>query len=441
MAITQSPIEPLVLAYKLSKYIQPQMSVKPKEQKSPYLMYDASGEPIASINPTPAKSSNLIYEKGQPVGSKMPPMSVLGDSVSNMTNRGQVSSTSTKRASVKPQAQEQKQQPKVSDAQKDYERQVQKQIEEGYKQQIDFLKSQQSSLEGQLPTFLEQVSRPFEMQEPLLQQQLREQEQRATEEQLNLTGQQEQALAQARRAGEEQAIRATQLFGGVGGSSAGQASAEILGREQIRQMGNIREQTARGVRDIQNQLRTITAEYNQNVAQLRLQKEQALGQARTDFQRQIDQIKSERAQAGVTKAQRTLDALGQFAQRRQAIEDQERSFELNLRAAREQAQLNAQNALLASSIQTQQIPQVSFAGLFQGPGQTDVLGQSNEAKKLLQSILASGNPSAYGLLEIGQDPVTGERLFQDPQGLIIDSEGNRRSGVGQFQQQMQTPMQ
>jgi len=184
------------------------------------------------------------------------------------------------------------------------------------------------------------------------------------------------------------------------------------------------------MQNIQNQLRTITAEYNQNIATLRLQKEQALNTARLDFQKQLDTIKSEKATAGVTKAQRTLDALQQFASRRQGIEDQNRSFEMNLQMMREQANINAQQAMLQSQLNPQNITPVTFTGLFTGEGGQE-LGQSNEAKKLLQGIIAQGRAKELGLVDLGLDPVTNERLFQDGEGNIIDDKGNLRSGRAQ----------
>lgn len=374
-----------------------------------------------------------IYSQGVPVGTANVQRK---DTVSEMTTRPQQPSVTPTKTQQKTQQKTQAKPQKT--AQQQYEEDIRKQIEQGYKEQVGFLTQQEKSLQQNLPTYLQQVATPFEQQVPLLEQQLREQEQRATQEQLNLAQQEQQALAESRRAGEEQSVRLQQLYGGVGGSSTAQAGGEILAREQLRQMGNIQTQRAQGMQNIQNQLRTITAEYNQNLATLRLQKEQALNTARLDFQKQLDAIKSERATAGVTKAQRTLDALQQFASRRQSIEDQNRSFEMNLQMMREQANINAQQAMLQTQLSPQEITPISFTGLFTGAG-GQPLAQSEEARKLLQGIIAQGRTRELGLVDLGSDPVTGERLFQDATGQIIDDRGNLRSGVGQTLGQMQQP--
>lgn len=421
MATITDPNNPFKQDFSRSSLLQKYSSSKNKPSSVTLNMTLAKPSPQGFSGTIGGK----LYYQGQPVGTSASGRSAKKDQVSNMTNRQpQPSATKSNQPSktAKPQ----------KTAQQKYEEDIKKQIEQGYKEQVGFLSGQEQALKSNLPTTLQQVATPFEQQEPLLQQQLREQEARATQEQLNLQQQEQQALAQSRRAGEEQAIRLQQLYGGVGGSSVAQAGGEILGREQLRQIGDIQTQRAQGMQNIQNQLRTITAEYNSNIATLRLQKEQALNTARLDFQKQLDAIKQERATAGITKAQRTLDALQQFAQRRQTIEDQNRSFEMNIQMAREQANINAQQAMLQSQISPQNITPVSFAGLFQGAG-----GQSNEARKLLQTLVAQGRTKEVGLTDLGNDPVTGERLYQDASGLIIDSKGNLRSGVAQSMTQNQ----
>jgi hypothetical protein len=298
-----------------------------------------------------------------------------------------------------------------------YQEDVRKQIENAYKQQVNFLTAQEQSLQAQLPDYLTTISRPFEAQEPMLAQQLAEQEMRGANEQENLRMQEQQALAQTRRTGEEAGLRAVQQFGGVGGSSAGQAASEIIAREQLRQQGAITQQRASGIQDINNQLRAIQGEYNANLSQLRLQKEQALSQARLNFQQQLDAIKKEKMTAGVTKSQMTIDALGQFAARRQQIEDQIRTQETNLNLLREQAALNAQNLRLQTSLTgTAEITPLPFnAGQF---FQTSGPNQSNELAKVLQAGIAAGTIRPFG-----QSP-TGEDLFIDRENRVVDIRGN-----------------
>ena len=300
--------------------------------------------------------------------------------------------------------------------QQQYERDVQNQISNAYKSQIDFLTGQEQRIQGQLPDYLSTISKPFEAQQPLLQQQLTEQQAKAATEQEGIKMQEQQAIAGVRRSSEEAAQRAIQQFGGVGGSSAGQAAGEIIGREQLRQQGNIQTQRVQGIQNINDQLRAVQSEYNAQVANLNLQKEQALSQARLGFQQQLDGIKKEKMTAGVTKAQMTIDALGQFAARRQQIENQVLTQQNNLTLLREQAAANAQNIRLQSSIAGQSITPLPFSTKdFFNQGASN---QSTELAKVLQAGVASG-----ALKSVGTSP-TGENLFVDKDGKVVDIRGN-----------------
>lgn len=302
-------------------------------------------------------------------------------------------------------------------AQQQYEQDIRSQIENAYKSQVDFLTGQEQRLQSQLPDYLSTISKPFEAQQPLLQQQLTEQQAKGVTEQEGLRMQEQQALAGARRSAEEAGLRAVQQFGGVAGSSAGQAAGELVAREQLRQQGSIQQQRAQGIENINSQLRAIQGEYNAQVANLNLQKEQALSQARLSFQQQLDNIRKEKMTAGVTKAQMTIDALGQFAARRQTIEDQVTSQQNNLNLLREQAALNAQNARLTESIKGQTITQLPFSvkNFFEDTGSN----QSNELAKVLQAGLAAGTIKPMGTSK------TGESLFVDKDGDIVDIRGNQ----------------
>lgn len=302
-------------------------------------------------------------------------------------------------------------------AEQKYQDDVRKQIENAYRQQVNFLAGQEASLQAQLPDYLTSVSRPFEAQQPLLEQQLTEQQAKGAAEQESLRQQEQQALASTRRTAEEAGLRAIQQFGGVAGSSAGQAAGEIIGREQLRTAGAVQQQRAQGIQNINDQLRAIQGEYNANVSKLALQKEQALAQARVNFQQQIDSIRREKMTAGVTKAQMTIDALGQFAARRRAIEDQVTQQQTNLSLLREQAALNAQNVSLQQSVTGQSISPLAFdvAPFFQG----NISNQSNELAKVLQAGVSAGTVRPFGRTPEGID------LFVDNQGKIVDIRGNK----------------
>lgn len=324
-------------------------------------------------------------------------------------------------STVTPQPTVTKTQKKEKTAEQKYQEQLQKQIENAYQQQVGYLTEQEARLQQQLPDYLAGVASPFEQQRPLLEQQLAEQQARGATEQERLRGVEQQALAQVRRGAEEQGLRTVQQFGGVGGSSAAQAASELIGREALRQQGAARTQTVQGVQNIQDQLRAIQSEFNANVAQLQLQKEQALSNARLSFQQQIDSIRKEKALAGVTKAQQTIQALQNFADRRRQIEDQVTQQQNNLQALRESAALNAQNIRLQSSLMPQQGAST--------PIRFSTFANAGETAKVLEGILQqTGNdPQAlanYGLRYAGQTP-DGLDLYSTSEGIVINRAGQR----------------
>lgn len=298
-----------------------------------------------------------------------------------------------------------------------YQEDVRREIENAYRAQVDFLTGQEQRLQAQLPDFLKTISSPFEQQQPLLEQQLQAQQTKAAAEQEGLRMQEQQGLAGVRRTAEEAGLRAVQQFGGVGGSSAAQAAGELIGREQLRQAGSIQQQRAQGVQNINDQLRAIQGEYNANVAKLQLQKEQALSNARLTFQQEIDKIRREKMTAGVTKAQMTIEALGNFAASRQLIERDAQTQANNLAILREQAALNAQNISLQQSITGQTIQPLQFGTSSFFKGATS--NQSNELAKVLQAGLTAGTIKPFGKTNEGID------LFVDNQGQVVDIRGNK----------------
>ena len=315
-----------------------------------------------------------------------------------------------------------------------FQENLRKEIQNAYNAQINFLTAQEQALQGQFPAQLEQIGATYEALRPELQAQLQAQQEAGVTAQENIRAAEQANLAAIRRGAEEQGIRAVQQFGGVGGSSAAQAAGELLAREQLRSQGAARMQSAQNIQNVQQQLRTIQAEYDSNVNKLNLEKERALQTARNDFNRQLESIRKSRMEAGVTKASQTISALQNFADRRRTIEDQATTLQNNLTLLKSQAENQANLLRLSSSLTTPTTTPVSFAGLFQGASPDQRLTQSNEAAKLLQSLVNTGNLAQYGVVDLGIDPDTRERLFQTDVG-IMDIKGNLRTGVGQYQEQ------
>lgn len=345
-----------------------------------------------------------------------------------------------KPAAPKPAAPKKEEKPKATSTKKEksaeekYQDMLRKEIQNAYQQQIDFLSQQEAGLQAQFPGQLEQLGAQYEALRPELQAQLTAQQEAGAQAQEGIRAAEQQNLAGIRRTAEEQGLRAVQQFGGVRGSSAGQAASELLAREQLRAQGAAVSQAQQNIQNVQQQLRTIQAEYDSNINKLNLEKERALQTARTEFNRQLEAIRSSKMQAGVTKSNQTIAALQDFATRRRAIEDQSTALANNLTLLKQQAESQANLLRLQSSLTKPTETTVRFGELFGTGTKGQTIGQSREAAKLLQSLVATGNLEKYGVTDLGTDPVTKERLYQTDIG-IVDSSGNLRSGLGQYQEE------
>ena len=321
--------------------------------------------------------------------------------------------TTTTTATQKPSAAPTKTSGKT--AEQKYQENLQKQIEAGYKSQLDFLTQQEQTAQQQLPTQLAQVESEFGVIQPQLEAQLKEQQTRGTQQQESLRMQEQQALADTRRRAEEAGLRAVQQFGGVGGSSAGQAASELIGREQLRASGAAQQQRVAGIQDVQNQLRTIQAEYNANVNKLALEKQKALESVRNQFNQTIKEIQAAKMSAGVTKANQTITALQDFATRRRTIEDQATALQNTLTQARESAALQLQNLSLRNQV-TQGTP-ISYSE-FTNP---------TERGKVISTVVAQvgNNPTLLAQYGLRRLPGSGggEDLFISDDGSVYNISG------------------
>jgi len=275
-------------------------------------------------------------------------------------------------------------------AEQKYQEDISKQISDSYKAQINFLTQQEQAAQAGLPRELESTGQQYEAFLPELQSQLTQQQEKGATQQESLRMQEQEALAATRRGAEEASQRAIQQFGGVGGSSAGQAASEIIGREQLKQAGSVQQQRVAGIENINTQLRAIQSEYNSNVNKLQLEKQKSLENVRSQFNQTIKEIQSAKMQAGVTKASQTMNALQDFATRRRTIEDQSNALQNALTKAREDAALSLQSYNLQQQLQVG--TPINYAD-FENP---------LERSKVIASVVAQakGNPTIlaqYGL--------------------------------------------
>ena len=322
-------------------------------------------------------------------------------------------------ATVQPQTQVQKA-TTTPNINTNYQSQIQKQINDAYKQQIDFLNNQSSNLQTQLPDYLQTVASPFEQQIPQLQSQLETQKQQAATDIQNTQQAEQQNIAAARRSGAEQTQRAVQQFGGVGGSSAAEAAGAVIGQQQLRNQGQAMQQSQMAQQNIQNQLRAIQSDYNANVSKLALQKEQALSQARLDFNKQLQAIETAKASAGQTKSSQTIQALQNFAAARSQIEQQAQTFQNNLALMRESAALSAAQTAASQKYQTPvgATSKMDFGRL-----------NSEQVKSTINAITQNGSiTDPQSLAVYGVRPV-GNNLYADSTGGIYDTDGNFVGGT------------
>jgi hypothetical protein len=304
---------------------------------------------------------------------------------------------------------------KTKSAEEKYQEDLRKQIEAGYKTQIDFLSSQERAAQQALPGQLSQIESEFGVIQPQLEAQLAEQQLRGTQQVESLRGQEQLGLAETRRRAEEASQRAIQQFGGVGGSSTAQAAGELIGREQLRTAGAIQQQRVAGIQDVTNQLRTIQAEFNANVNKLQLEKQKALEGVRNQFNQSIKEIQAAKMSAGVTKANQTITALQEFATRRRQIEDQSTALQNALQQARENASLQLQSLSLQNQLQVG------------SPITYSAFTNPTERGKVISTVLARAGSNPEILAQYGLRKVPGvgggEDLFIDAEGSVYNMSG------------------
>lgn len=220
-----------------------------------------------------------------------------------------------------------------------------KAIDKLYGTYEDFLNNQyKSTLSGE-QDYYNQATSPYEARIPELQASLTNERGEADAGILSARNDEQSALAQARRLYNELSQRNQQQFGGVGGSSAGQAVGEISAREFQRNVGSIQRQVSDTVQKLNQQYKEYETNVNAKVRELNLQKDVALSQAREMFRQRLDEINRAKVELGQNKANARLQLLQQFRQRVQSINDMVYSQQMQLQAAREQASINLSNQM------------------------------------------------------------------------------------------------
>ena len=270
----------------------------------------------------------------------------------------------------------------------------------------------------QLQPFYEQsVIRGYESQRPILQQQFQAGMENIGLQKEQTRGQRESALAQARRQYEEGLQKSQTLFGGVGGSSAGQASAEILGAEQLRQMGSAQTQSAQNLMALGTAERDLQGQLTTQLQQLEVKKQQDLMKLRDSFRQELNQINQQKGALSQNKANAQLQALQDYNNRRRQLEDLVTEQRMNLESFAQQAAIQFRYNQMGNA-QANQIAQLpNFNNMESEEIASNIFNLRNTDAGLRALSAAGWNPTP---LPGGQQIWTNERT-----GYTLDLAGRR----------------
>lgn len=209
----------------------------------------------------------------------------------------------------------------LSSADKSYQDNYMKQLNKLYGEGMNILNTQQQRLQEFQPQYQQQLSQTFESQIPELQRVAEGGLTKIGQQETGVQQQRESALSTARRQYEQGLQKGQQLFGGVGGSSAGQAFSDIASQELLRGTGQVMTTASQNLQNLQTGRREVEMKLQSDLAKLDLDKKTSLLKAQDDFRQQLDAIDSKRYELKTQKANAQLNALKEFNTRRQGLED------------------------------------------------------------------------------------------------------------------------
>ena len=266
------------------------------------------------------------------------------------------------------QAQAKQQAPKprsvLSDAENEYQKRLQKELDRAYKAGLENIQSQVTTLEQRQPELERQVTTQFESMVP------------------GIERQRETALAEARRQYETGLQRGQQVFGGVGASSAAQAVQDVASQELLRQQGQVQTQTSEALNRVN------------------LEKQNTLTKLRDDFRRELQAINAQKFDLASQKSNAQLQALQDFAARRRQLEDFFTQRQANIE---DQARATALQASVATPQRASYLASLGF--------------DDTTRRQAIQNFLALGDAylarqnlrrSLFNNREVLQDTNTGE---------------------------------
>lgn len=269
---------------------------------------------MMSLNVLPMSRVGSTQEENlKKYRSMYPQTNVLSAAKASATTPTKTTSTTTKQPSSKLKI----------DTSADEKRlkEYQAQINKLYNQGIETITGQERRLQEYQPQYLSQLQSLYESQVPELQRVTEQGRTAIGEQETGVQKQQQTALAEARRQYEQGVQKGQQLFGGVGGTSTGQAFSDIASQELLRGTGNVMTTASENMQRLQSARRDLESKLQTDLAKLELDKKTALVTAQNDFRKELDSINSKRYELQTQKANAQLQALKDFNTRKQNLED------------------------------------------------------------------------------------------------------------------------
>lgn len=273
-------------------------------------------------------------------------------------------------------------------SEKDFLKKQQKEINKQFKQAQGVYDTQLSELQALQPQYEQTVTAGYEAQKPILQ----ESATKALADiglQKETVGQtRESALSTARRQYEQGLQRSQQVFGGVAPSMAGQASADILGAEQLRQTGQATTQASQNLMALGGQEREVQANLANQLQQLEVRKQQDIMRLRDTFRQEINAINTQKGALAQNKANAQLQALQDYNNRKRQLEDYARQQADAIKNYEAQLRLQRQYTPASSNSQYQS-PLASY-------------GFNNEARK---NLISQFEKDPTLMVQLGAAPI------------------------------------
>lgn len=214
-------------------------------------------------------------------------------------------------------------------------------INEAYGASSNYLNQAESALRADYPTILNEISGQYDLGT-----------QQATsgksatlgtinEQQIMADQRNQNVMADARRMYDELRRGYGQRFGGA--SSAGGAASEIAAVEQQRQQGKIQQDYGNTLRQIETARTQVETKFQEQLANLKQVKDQAVNEANRDFQNKLLQISQSRAENEQAKASARLSALQDLRNKVYQINLQNMQFQQTLQSQKQQADSSLAN--------------------------------------------------------------------------------------------------